>query len=166
MRRRLFIAGILLVTSGATFAADSPRDFVVAVYKGVGGTASWDSVFAKAMGRKRPFSKSLDLALKTAHARSRKSQEPWLDFDPISNSQDPSIHGLRINVVSETINTATISAEFRSAPGSKAPASQVIYDFVRENNQWVLDNIRGGFQNGNNASWSLQNLARNAVTRR
>jgi hypothetical protein len=167
MRRRVFIVGILLVTSGVTFAAESPRDYVVAVYKGVGGSRSWDSLFAKAMGRKRPFSKSFDLTLITADARSKKSQEPWLDFDPISNSQDPSIHGLRINIVSETSNTSTISAEFRSAPGPKAPVSQVIYDFVRENNLWALDNIRGGSQNCKECpAWSLQNLAKNAVTRR
>lgn len=169
MQRREFLAAMLLASLEplTALAAESPREFVIAVYRGAAasGATSWDVLLARAMGRKRPFSKSFDAALKAADAKSRKTQEPWLDFDPVSNSQDPSIHGLSVNVVSDTPKKATISAEFRSAPGPKAIASQVIYDFVRENKLWVLDNIRGGILGKKSTAWSLQKLARDSVAR-
>ena len=159
MRRRTILTAALLLTPALALAAGSPRDFVAQVYRGAGGNASWDTLFARAMGRKRPFSKKFDAVLKAADANSAKTNEPWLDFDPVSNSQDPSIHGLSVNIVADTSDSATLSAEFRYGPEPKSPAAQVIYDFVREGGAWALDDIRGARQDGQDPGWSLRKLA-------
>jgi hypothetical protein len=164
--RRILLSILPFGTVSRAWAAASPPDIVAEVYRGSAGNADWDESFAKAMGRKRPFSKKFDALLRGADARSRKVDEPWLDFDPVSNSQDPSIHGLKISVVSDSPDATTISAEFRYDPGPASKVSRVTYDFVRENGAWALDDIKGDVQDSKDQNWSLRKMARDFVATR
>ena len=159
--RRFFFIALAVVPSSAVWAAFSPKEIVEAVYAG-DNSVNWDDRLAKAMGRKRPFSQAFNAALRAAEAKSRKTQEPWLDFDPISNSQDPSIHGLVISATSESGDKTTIRAEFRHAPGRSGRTTRVFYDFTRENGVWLLDNIRGGVVGEKDSNWSLHKMAAEA----
>lgn len=149
----------LALPATARAAAASPREIVEAVYGKTDANARWDQRLAQAMGRKQPFSKAFAAALRNAEAKGKKSGEPWLDFDPVSNSQDPSIHGLAVAVASEGKDAACVRAEFHCADASNSPRAQVSYDFTRENGDWTLDDMRGLTMGKKGTGWSLRKLA-------
>ena len=157
--RRFFLAASALTLPAAAWAAMSPKDMVEALYGKTDTNANWDQRVAQAMGRKKPFSRGFGATLASAEAKSKKNGEPWLDLDPISNSQDPSINGLAVTNASESAGTASIRAEFRYDTTPKSLVSHVFYDFTRENGQWALDNVRGLTVGKKGTGWSLRKLA-------
>ncbi len=82
------------------------------------------------------LSKSLRAALKAMDARSRKLDEPILDFDPVTDSQDPQVETLSIAAAGDAAATATFFS---------GDVKHVIrYSFVREDGEWKVDDIAGG----------------------
>jgi hypothetical protein len=116
--------------------------------------------------RTRYFSQGLLRAWRAADARNVKGEVGWLDFDPVSDSQDPSINGLRLTVESAAADKASVRASFRYAPDPKSTATQVVYDFVRENEQWKIDEIREGIAQGDGKPWSIRKMAEKAARAR
>ena len=167
MRRRAILTAILLtVPAVAGAAASTPREIVEQVYRDAGGEGGWDELFAQSMGRKRPWSRELRMVVRAADAKTQKTGERWLDFDPVSNSQDPSVHDLKIGVASEGGGKTSIRAEFRFGAEADSSASRVFYDFVFEDGSWTLDNIRGSIVGEKDSGWSLKKIARDAAPAR
>ncbi len=82
------------------------------------------------------LSKSLRAALKAMDARSKKLNEPILDFDPVTNSQDPQVEKLTIAPEGDAAAIATFfSGDVKHV---------VRYSFVREDGAWKVDDISGG----------------------
>ena len=70
------------------------------------------------------FTTSLRKALAAMNARSRKSNEPILDFDPVTDLQDPQVERLSIAAESDSVVAATFF--------SGAVKHVVKYDFKPE----------------------------------
>lgn len=166
MNRRTLLFALAVLFPFLAWAAPSPREIVEAVYRPGNDDAGWEEKLAQAMGRKRPFTKAFNAAMRAADAKSPKDEVGWLDFDPVSNSQDPSIHGLTVSVVSETPDKATVRAEFRYDPTPGSRVSQVFYNFARENGAWALDDVRGGVVGERDSNWSLRKMASAATALR
>lgn len=141
--------------------AHEPRDIVVEIYRVAGGPdGNYDgpSALTDKKIRQLYFSKELTSALTAMDARSAKTKKPVLGFDPITNSQEPDVQNLDIDLESQKPDRIIVSAKFRSTSDS----SIVHYDFIKEGNAWKLDNIRGEIQ-GQSGQWSLRDIIGNAL---
>src|SRR5262249_38409301 len=81
-----------------------------------------------------------------------------IDFDPITNSQDPSVKAFAVTSEKLDSGTATIAVKMTTgyARPSAIPADDVIrYDFVRDGGHWKIDDIRGSVDG---KPWSLRAL--------
>ena len=95
------------------------------------------------------LSKSLRAALKAMDARSKKLNEPILDFDPVTDSQDPEVEKLTIAPEGDAAATATfVSGDVKHV---------VRYSFVREGGGWRIDDISGG---AGDEKWDLRDIVK------
>lgn len=139
MRRRTFLvlAGASLVAPSALAAEATPVDVVTSLYRtyaGPKGDYQNGSIEDKRVSAL--FTKSLNAALKAMDARSKKLDEPILDFDPVTNSQDPMVERLSIAPQSDGVVAATFfSGEVKHV---------VRYVFVKQDGAWKIDDIAGG----------------------
>ena len=161
MRRQIFLAS-LLASCGALAALaqeQSPKDQVVEIYHlaaGPKGDYLGPPAFEDKRVRKH-FTRSLLSADNAMDARSRKSNEPILDFDPITNSQDPSVRNLSIAVESSDAAKTVVAASFDR---ERRPSRNVVrYVFAREGGAWRLDDMRG--EEGDD-KWDLRELMKAA----
>ena len=80
-------------------------------------------------------------------ARSKKLNEPILDFDPVTNSQDPQVEKLTIAAEGDAAAAATFfSGDVKHV---------VRYSFVREDGAWKVDDIAGG---AGDDKWDLRDI--------
>lgn len=156
MKRQILIA---LAFAGAVLPAmagdPAPKDVVVEIYHiaaGPKGDYQAPSAFDDRQVRKH-WTKSLLAAQSAMERRSKKLNEPILDFDPVTNSQDPSVRNLAIDVESADSAKTVVAARFDSE-GEK-DANVVRYIFVRDGGAWKLDDIRG--ERGDD-KWDLREI--------
>ena len=150
--RRRVLAAALVLAVPASAAPESPRDIVVRIYRisaGPKGDYAGSSAFFDDRLRKASFSKSLLAEVLAMEARAKKSGEPGLDFDPVTDSQDPSVQDLAIAADGESAATASFST---GGPGTR---HVVRYIFVREGGGWKLDNMTSAYAEG---KWDLRAL--------
>ena len=116
---------------------NSPADVVTAIYRiyaGPKGDYQSGNLDDKRVAAY--LSKSLRAALRAMDARSRKLNEPILDFDPVTDSQDPQVERLTIAPEGDAAAVATFYG---------GEVKHVIrYSFVREDGAWKVDDIAGG----------------------
>ncbi|MGD0641106.1 MAG: DUF3828 domain-containing protein [Roseiarcus sp.] len=138
MKRRnfLILAGASLIAPSALAAEATPVDIVTSVYRlyaGPKGDYQNGSIEDKRVAAF--LTKSLRAALKAMDARSKKLDEPILDFDPVTDSQDPMVERLSIAPQSDSVVAATFfSGEVKHV---------VRYVLVREEGAWKIDDIAG-----------------------
>ena len=160
MQRRLLLlaAAVTFLASAlpASAAGDLPVDIVTKIYKlsaGKKGDYSGASAFGDKAIRSEYFSKSLLAAIVKMEKKSARTNEPILDFDPVTSSQDPSVKRLKIEAENATADQATIAATFFSFD-EKTP-SVVRYKFIMEGDSWKLDEMTGGHDKD---IWSLRDI--------
>jgi hypothetical protein len=152
MRRRAFLilAGTIVIAGpGRTFAADSaPLGVVTALYriyagpKGDYATGNFSDPRVEAL-----FTRSLRSAMTAMYVRSRKDNEPILDFDPVTDSQDPQVDKLTIAADGEAGATASFSA---------GDSQRLVhYRLKREDGAWKVDDIAGG---SGDDKWDLRDI--------
>jgi hypothetical protein len=150
MRRRTFLVliGASLFAPQALAAEAAPADMVAAIYRlyaGPKGDYKNGSIEDKRVAAN--FTASLRKALAAMNARSKKLNEPILDFDPVTDSQDPAVERLSIAPESESVVAATFfSGEVKHV---------VRYVFVKENGAWRIDDISGG---EGDDKWDLRDI--------
>ena len=95
------------------------------------------------------LTKSLDTLWKRADKKVNPTGRDLgaIEFDVISNSQDPSIKSFSLKTESRDEQRATVAATFTSvydgAPrGQKVLVQVARYDFLRENGAWKIDDVR------------------------
>jgi hypothetical protein len=142
-------AAAVAVPSAALAAGESsPADVTTAIYRVYAGPKG--DYQAGNLDDQRVvvyFSKSLRAALKAMDARSKKLNEPILDFDPVTDSQDPQVEKLTIAAEGDAAATAAFfSGEVKHV---------VRYSFVREGDAWKVDDISGG---GGDDKWDLRDI--------
>jgi hypothetical protein len=164
VRRHLLSRRIVLTSSIAlAFAAGSawareqtPGDFLAEVYRITGGPSGdgsdGASIFADEDNRERFLSRRLRAAIAAMLKRTRGGDAPDLDFDPISNGNDPSVHDLHIGTESKNDARAVVIADFVSH--RDAVRTVLRYQLVREDGGWKIDDI---VASGRNA-WQVSKI--------
>ena len=146
----VFLAAAAAAAPGAALAAgeSSPVDVTTAIYRIYAGpkgdyqTGNLDDKRVAAY-----LSKSLRVALKAMDARSKKLNEPILDFDPVTDSQDPQVEKLSIAPEGDVAAVATFYS---------GDVKHVIrYSFVRVGDAWKVDDISGG---AGDDKWDLRDI--------
>lgn len=165
-RRMLTSAGLatLITSSGSARAAppvaNDPPAIVDAIYTRVakgkgdgGGGFVIDNKAAKA----RYLSKPLIALWAKADAATPKDEVGAIDFDPVTNSQDPDVKSFTQATEKLDAGKATIAVTMAGHRNERDnPADLVVrYDFVREPDKWKIDDIRGAVDG---KPWSVREL--------
>jgi hypothetical protein len=171
-RRALILTGAAGVLAAASRPAradpvspNDPRSIVNAIYtraargKGDGGGGF---LIGNKSARARNLSQSLATLWLRADAHTPKGDVGPVDFDPVTNSQEPDVKSF--TMATETFNSdrATIAVTITgyNAPRSNPADAVVRYDFVREGAQWKIDDIRGA---SDGKPWSIREMLSNSL---
>ena len=145
------------VSTGAS-AADDPLAIVNAIYaraakgKGDGGGAF---VIENKAAKARYLSKSLVDLWAKADAHTPKGDVGPVDFDPVTNSQEPDVKSFK--VVGEKLDpdkaVIAVTLTGRAAKPPKPADRTVRFDFVRDAGLWKIDDIRSA---SDGDPWSIR----------
>jgi hypothetical protein len=169
-RRKLVLLGatVLIAAGPAQAAPVAPSDpvaIVNAIYaraakgKGDGGGGF---VIENKAAKAKYLSKSLVRLWADADAHTPKGDVGPIDFDPITNSQDPDVKSFKVVAEKLDADKAVIAATITGhhAPSPK-PEDQVIrYIFVRDDGQWKIDDISGA---SDGEAWSIRDILRESL---
>ena len=164
-RRNLIVSGAAAVLASAmpsyARAADDPTGILTAVYTRVakgkgdgGGTFVIENKAAKA----KYLSKSLIALWAKADARTKKGDVGPVDFDPVTNSQDPDVKSFKVAAEKQEADKATVAVTTESHQRdarANAADKTIRYDFVNEAGQWKIDDIKGAIDG---SPWSVRAL--------
>ena len=167
LSRRAFAVSIigLLGTIGphAAFAesaaANDPAAIATAIYtrvaKGKGDGGGF--VIVNAAAKAKYLSKALIDLWARADAHTQKGDVGPIEFDPVTNSQDPDVKSFKVAAEKTDADKAVIAVSIigRRAPPKVAADQVVRYDFVREATGWKIDDIRGAIDG---EPWSVRKL--------
>jgi Protein of unknown function (DUF3828) len=162
-RRALFLSGLFATFSVAHAeppAANDPVAIVTAIYtraakgKGDGGGGF---VYENKAAKAKYLSKALIALWAKADAHTQKGDVGPIEFDPVSNSQDPDIKSFKVNTEKLEADKATVAVTMVSGHGPRKTSDDdvVRYDFVREANAWKIDDIKGKMDG---EPWSVRDL--------
>jgi len=166
-RRTLILTGLMGLLAGTTTrqvraAQPSPNDpvgIINAIYaraaKGKGdggGTFIIENKAAKA----KYLSKSLVDLWARADAHTPKEDVPPIDFDPVTNSQEPDVKTFKVVAEKLEADKAVIAATIAGRmPRAKPSDNTIRYNFVREDGKWKIDDISGTIDG---EAWSIRDI--------
>ena len=164
-RRKLILSGatalLATVLPRHAAAADDPAGILTAIYtrvaKGKGDGGGTFVIQTKA-SRTKYLSNALVALWAKADARTRKGDGGPVDFDPVTNSQDPDVKSFKLVAEKQGADKATIAVTIEShqREARANPADNTIrYDFVHEAGQWKIDDVKGAVDGG---PWSVRAL--------
>jgi hypothetical protein len=93
-----------------------------------------------------------------ADARTKKGDSGPVDFDPITNSQDPDVKSFKVAAEKQAADKATMAVTIEShqrEARANAADKTIRYDFVQEALQWKIDDIKGAVDG---SPWSVRTL--------
>ena len=172
MRRRVILIGLtgLLAAGGAGFAAEPPPAIdpvaiVTAIYKKAGagkGDGGAGFVYDTKAAKAKYLSKSLIQLWAKADAHTPNDDVGPVDFDPVTNSQDPDVATFKVKQEKLESDRATITATFTGhrVPRKWTEDCTVRYDFVRDGGAWKIDDIKGTVDG---QPWSVRTLLTNSL---
>jgi hypothetical protein len=139
---------------------DDPRSILNAIYtraargKGDGGGGF---VTSNKSARARYLSRSLAALWLKADAHTPKGDVGPVDFDPVTNSQEPDVKSFAMTTESFNSQRATIAVTItgRNAARAKAADAVIRYDFLRDPTQWKIDDIKGA---SDGEPWSIRGM--------
>jgi hypothetical protein len=158
------LAGLLAgaIARSAFAEPASPNDpvaIVTAIYtraakgKGDGGAAF---VIENKAAKAKYLSKSLIALWAKADAHTPKGDVGPVDFDPVTNSQDPDVKSFKVVAEKLEADKAAIAVTITGSRPRGKPADQVVhYDFVRDGDTWKIDDITGS---DDGTPWSIRGL--------
>jgi hypothetical protein len=166
-RRALFLTGLTGVVAhivprtalAAPPAANNPLAIVNAIYarasrgKGDGGGAF---IIESKAAKAKYLSKSLVQLWAQVDAHTPKDDVGPIDFDPVTNSQEPDVKSFK--TVAEKLeadkDVIAVTITGHSAP-RKAADKVIRYHFVRNGGQWKIDDISGS---SDGEAWSVRDM--------
>jgi hypothetical protein len=166
-RRTLILSGaatlvaVILRPRGlAALEPAEPASIVTGIYtraaqgKGDGGG---NFVIGNKIARSKYLSKPLAALWAKAEARTRKGDAGPIDFDPVTNSQDPDVKSFKLTTEKQETDKATIAVTIDGHGGPRPkPADQTVrYLLVREDGQWKIDDIKG---TADGSPWSVRSM--------
>ena len=172
-RRTLALASLIsiLAAGDRRFAraeppsANDPAAIVNAIYtraakgKGDGGGGF---VIENKAAKAKYLSKSLIRLWAKADAHTPKGDVGPVDFDPVTNSQEPDVKSFKVDVEKLDAGKAIIAVTItgRNTPLRKGADQVVRYEFVREADKWKIDDISGTFDG---ESWSIRDILKESL---
>jgi len=167
-RRTLFFASLpallamrdLSIAHAAPPAASDPVGIVTDIYsrviKGKGDQGGGFVIDTKA-AKVKYLSKPLIALWARADAATPKDEVGAIDFDPVTNSQDPDVKSFTLATEKLDPAKATIAVTLTSHRADRTnPADNVIrYEFAHEGDTWKIDDIKGAVDG---TPWSIRAL--------
>ena len=166
-RRALILtgaAGLSAVAAHRAVAAppspNDPAGIVNAIYTRVAkgkGDGGGGFIIENKAAKAKYLSKSLIRLWGDADAHTPKGDVGPVDFDPVTNSQDPDVKSFKVDTEKLETDKAVIAVTITGhrAPPAKAADQVVRYNFVRESGQWKIDDISGS---SDGEAWSIRSL--------
>jgi hypothetical protein len=164
-RRSLFLASLigLSVATGVgrvraqAPAAGDPAGIITAIYtraaKGRGDGGGGFVIENKA-AKAKYLSKSLIQLWAKADAHTPKGDVGPIDFDPVTNSQDPDVKSFKVEADKLETDKALIAVTITGHGAPRKAEDQVIrYELVREAMDWKIDDIKGA---SDGEPWSIR----------
>lgn len=171
-RRSLLLTGTTSLLAGAIAhparaaqpSQSGPVEIINAIYtraakgKGDGGGAF---VIETKIAKAKYLSKSLVALWAKADANTAKGDVGPIDFDPVTNSQDPELKSFKVVAEKLAADKAAIAATITgSQPRTKSDDETVRYDFVRDGDKWKIDDIKGAIDG---APWSIRGMLQDSL---
>jgi hypothetical protein len=143
-RSAFLIAALIIASFGLVHAEDvkSPAAVVTELYGAAGPDGRYQeplTIFFDDTLKARYLSKKLRDAVADMEKRTPEGDVPNLDFDVVSDSQDPDVRGLKISTESESAERAVVAADFQSHEEKERTVLR--YELVREGAAWVIDDV-------------------------
>lgn len=143
VRSILLIMAISMASLGAALAGDGrPAALVTEVYGKVGPGGHFQqplAIFADDSLRQRYLSKRLRAAVADMEKNTQEGDIPNLDFDVVSDSQDPDVRDLKIKAESARAGEAAVTADFRSHTDKERTVLH--YTLLQEDGSWKIDEV-------------------------
>jgi hypothetical protein len=164
-RRRLLLASLTGLSIPMAFgaavaqppASDDPVAIVTAIYTRVAkgkGDGGGGFVIENKAAKAKYLSKSLIALWAKADAHTPKGDVGPIDFDPVTNSQDPDVKSFKVDAEKREADKALIAVTITGHRDQRNAADQVVhYDLVREGKDWKIDDIKGA---GDGEPWSIR----------
>jgi uncharacterized protein DUF3828 len=137
-------------------AANDPVAIVTAIYtRAAKGTGGGGFVIENKAAKTKYLSKSLIELWAKADARTPKGDVGPVDFDPVTNSQEPDVKSFKVDTEKLEADRAIIAVTItgRNTPSRKGADQVVRYEFVREADKWRIDDIKGA---SDGEPWSIR----------
>jgi len=162
-RRSLVLTSLLIATDAPLSRAepatsDDPVAIVTAIYtraaKGKGNSGGGFVIDSKA-AKAKYLSKALIALWAKADAHTKKGDVGPVEFDPVTNSQDPDVKSFKVATEKLDADKASIAVtlEGHRAEREKPGDSVIHYDFVREAGGWKIDDFKGS---SDGEAWSIR----------
>jgi hypothetical protein len=170
-RRAIFSGCATVVLAGAlsrrTLAAspDDPVAIVNAIYaraaKGKGDGGGGFIIENKA-AKAKYLSKALVALWAKADAHTPKGDVGPVDFDPVTNSQEPDVKSFTVTAEQREADKAVIAVTIagRGAPRAKPADNTIRYNFVHDGGQWKIDDISGA---SDGEAWSIRAMLNDSL---
>ena len=156
----LLACSIFSIAYAAHAEASDPVAIVTDIYtrvtRGKGDQGGGFVIESKA-ARAKYLSKPLNTLWAWTDAVTPKDEVGAIDFDPVTNSQDPDVKSFALSTEKLDADKATIAVTMTGHRDDRENAADhvVRYDFVHEGDKWKIDDIRGAVD-GN--PWSIHEL--------
>jgi hypothetical protein len=138
-------------------AQNDPVSILTAIYtraakgKGDGGGGF---VIENKAAKAKYLSKSLIALWARADKHTPKGDVGPVDFDPVTNSQDPLVKSFKVTADKVGADKAAVSVTMTGRGDRKVAADETVhYDFVREAGAWKIDDIKGSVDG---EAWSIR----------
>jgi hypothetical protein len=163
-RRHLVLSSILIASEAPLAraepaAADDPVAIVNAIYtraakgKGDGGGGF---VIENKAAKAKYLSRSLIALWARADAHTPKGDVGPIDFDPVTNSQEPDVKSFKVEAEKLDAGKALIAVTLTGhTPRTKPADGTIRYEFVREGANWKIDDISGS---SDGQLWSIRKM--------
>ncbi len=158
------IAGVIVPRARAAQSspAPAPNDpvaILTAIYTRVAkgkGTGGGGFVIEDKAAKAKYLSKSLIDLWARADANTKKGDAGPIDFDPVTNSDEPDVKSFKIAAEKIEADSALIAVTLTGRMArAKASDDIVRYKFVRDDGKWKIDDISGTLDGD---AWSLRDI--------
>jgi Protein of unknown function (DUF3828) len=149
-------------------APQGPAEDPVAILNGIyaraakgKGTGGAEFVMENDAAKAKYFSKSLIDLWARADANTPKEDVPPIDFDLVTNSQEPDVKSFTIATEKLEGDQATIAVTISGRmPRAKPSDNTLRYTYVREDGRWRIDDISGTIDG---EAWSLRDILKESL---
>jgi hypothetical protein len=91
-----------------------------------------------------------------ADAHTPKGDVGPIDFDPVTNSQDPDVKSFKVIAEKLEADKAVIAVTITGRTARAKPSDEIVrYNFVRDDTKWKIDDISGAIDG---EAWSIRGI--------